>query len=144
MSYPSTVAHTVQQTQEWLKQIRDYADLADEQHALSVLRAVMHQLRDRLTLDEAFGLAAQLPTLIRGVYFEGYRPRHVREKIRTREQFLDGVAAKLMPHRIPPCEAVRAVFATLASRCDPGEIADVVDQLPVAIKALWPTGSARH
>ena len=144
MSYPPTVAHAVQQTQEWLKQVRDYADLADEQHAYSALRAVMHQLRDRLTLQEAFGLAAQLPTLIRGIYFEGYRPGHVPEKIRTKEEFFDGVAAKLMPHRIPPDEAVRAVFATLAYRCDAGEIADVVDQLPVSIKALWPTGSARH
>jgi uncharacterized protein (DUF2267 family) len=144
MSYPPTVAHAVQQTQEWLKQVRDYADLADEQHAYSVLRAVMHQLRDRLTIQEAFGLAAQLPTLIRGIYFEGYRPGHVLEKIRTKEEFFDGVAAKLMPHRIPPDEAVRAVFATLAYRCDAGEIADVVDQLPAPIKALWPTGSARH
>jgi uncharacterized protein len=47
MSVPATIAHTVQQAQEWLKQVRDYADLEDEQHAYSVLRAVLHQLRDR-------------------------------------------------------------------------------------------------
>ncbi|NJO33958.1 MAG: DUF2267 domain-containing protein [Rhodospirillales bacterium] len=142
MSYPATIAHAIQQSQEWLKQVRDYADLADEQNAYSVLRAVLHQLRDRLTLDEAFGLAAQLPLIIRGIYFEGYRPRDVPERIRSKQRFLDGVAAKLRPHRIAPEAAVRAVFATLAHRCDPGEIADVIDQLPGELKALWPKGRA--
>ena len=42
MTIPSTIAHTVQQTQEWLKELRDNADLSDEATALSVLRAVLH------------------------------------------------------------------------------------------------------
>jgi uncharacterized protein (DUF2267 family) len=143
MSYPTPIAHAVQQTQDWLKQIRNYADLADEQHAYSVLRAVLHQLRDRLTLHEAVGLSAQLPMLIRGIYFEGYRPAHVPEKIRSKAKFLDGVAARLQPHRTSPELAVQAVFATLAYRCGPGEIADVIDQLPAELKTLWPKGSIR-
>ncbi|HWB44098.1 MAG TPA: DUF2267 domain-containing protein [Hyphomicrobiaceae bacterium] len=143
MSYPATIAHTVQQTQEWLKQVRDYAELPDEEHAYSVLRAVLHQLRDRLTLQEAFDLAAQLPTMVRGIYFEAYQPVHEHPKIREKHLFFDSVAARLQPHRISPETAVRAVFATLASRCDPGEIADVIDQLPSDIKALWPKGSGR-
>lgn len=63
MSVPATIAHAVQQAQEWLKQVRDYADLEDEQHAYSVLRAVLHQLRDRLTLEEAFNLSARCRSL---------------------------------------------------------------------------------
>jgi uncharacterized protein (DUF2267 family) len=143
VSLPATVAHAVQQAQEWIKQVRDYADLADEDQAYSVLRAVLHQLRDRLTLEEAFDLAVQLPTLVRGVYFEAYQPRGRHEKIRSKQRLLEDLAARLQPHRIPPEIAVRAVFATLASRCDPGEIADVVDQLPSELKALWPRGSER-
>jgi uncharacterized protein (DUF2267 family) len=143
VSYPATLAHAVQQTQAWLKQVRDYADLADEQHALSVLRAVLHQLRDRLSPNEVFDLAAQLPLVVRGLYFEGYRPERVPEKIRTKRQFLNGVEAKLQPHRIVPDMAVRAVFATLASRCDSGEIADVIAQLPTELKALWPPNRAQ-
>jgi uncharacterized protein (DUF2267 family) len=144
MSYPATIAHTVQQTQEWLKQVRDYADLADEEHAYSVLRAVLHQLRDRLTSQEAFDLAAQLPILIRGIYFQAYQPARQYRPVRDRQLFLDSVAARLQPHQISPDTAVRAVFATLASRCDPGEIADVIDQLPADLKALWPKGSERE
>jgi len=51
MTIPSPIAHTVQQTQEWLKELRDNADLADEAEALSVLRSVLHQLRDRLNFS---------------------------------------------------------------------------------------------
>ena len=141
MSIPATIAHAVQQAQEWLKQLRDYGDLADEQAAYSVLRAVLHQLRDRLTHEEAADLGAQLPLVVRGIYFEGYRPSHVPEKVRSKQDFLDGVAAKLQPHRIAPEPAVRVVFAILAQHCDLGEIADVIDQLPKEIKGLWPEGA---
>ena len=65
-------------------------------------------------------------------------PRRVPEKIRTEQAFLDAVSAKLQPHRIAADVAVRAVFATLAHRCDPGEIADAIDQLPADLKELWP------
>lgn len=103
-----------------------------------MLRAVLHQLRDRLTMQEALDLGAQLPLIVRGIYFEGWRPSHTPEKVRTREKFLDGVIFKLLPHQIPPESAVRDVFALLARHCDPGEIGDVIEQLPKDIKTLWP------
>ena len=67
MTVPATIAHAVQQSQEWLKELRDNAGLASETEALSVLRAVLHQLRDRLTINEAVQLGAQLPTIVRGM-----------------------------------------------------------------------------
>jgi uncharacterized protein (DUF2267 family) len=138
MSIPATIAHTVQQTQEWLKALRDDAGLADEAEALAVLRAVLHQLRDRLSREEATDLGAQLPLLVRGIYYEGWRSGHHPDKTRKREAFLDGVASRLLPHRLPPEPMVRTVFAVLAHHCDPGEISDVIDQLPAEIKQLWP------
>jgi uncharacterized protein (DUF2267 family) len=103
-----------------------------------VLRAVLHQLRDRLTPEEAVDLAAQLPLIVRGVYFEGWRPRQTPEKVRTKEEFLSEVAMKLRPHPIAAEPAVRDVFALLAHHCDPGEIADVIAQFPAELKDLWP------
>jgi uncharacterized protein (DUF2267 family) len=105
---------------------------------------VLHQLRDRLTLQEAFDLAAQLPLIIRGIYFEGYQPLRVPEKIRSRQLFFDGVATKLQPHRISPDMAVRSVFSILAYRCGAGEVDDVIDQLPAEIKSLWPKRSVHR
>lgn len=138
MTVPPTIAHAVQQSQEWLKELCDNGDLASEAEAYSVLRAVLHQLRDRLTVGEAVDLAQQLPLIVRGVYFEGWRPSHVPEKIRSRQKFLDQVATRLLPHRVSPEQAVRDVFALLAHHCDPGGIADVIGQLPAGVQELWP------
>jgi uncharacterized protein (DUF2267 family) len=143
MTLPATVSHAVQQTQEWLKELRDNGDLADEAEAYSVLRAVLHQLRDRLTPEEAVDLAAQLPLIVRGVYFEGWQPGRTPEKVRTRREFLDGVAAKLRPHRLDAEQATRDVLALVAHHCDPGEVADVIAQLPGELKELWPTTARR-
>lgn len=138
MTLPATVSHTVQQTQEWLKELRDNADLDDEAAALSVLRAVLHQLRDRLTLEEAIEFGAQLPTLLRGIYYEGWRPSRTPERIRSKQKFLDEVLMKLLPRPVPPEQAVRDVFALIAHHCDPGEVSQVIGQLPADIKKLWP------
>lgn len=143
MTLPATLAHAVQQTQEWLKELRDNGDLTNEGTALSVLRAVLHQLRDRLTPDEAVDLAAQLPLLVRGVYFEGWRPGRTPEKVRSKQEFLDGVKAKLRPHSVPTEPAVRDVLALLTHHCDPGEIGDVVAQMPAELKELWPETARR-
>jgi uncharacterized protein (DUF2267 family) len=141
VTVPDTISHALQQIQEWLKELRDNGDLANENEAYSVLRAVLHQLRDRLTVEEAADLGAQLPLIVRGIYFEGWQPGHVPEKVRTKRKFLDGVLLKLLPHRNPPEPAVRDVFALLAHHCDPGEIANVIAQLPGELMELWPEGA---
>ncbi len=138
MTIPSPIAHTVQQTQVWLKELRDNGDLADEATALSVLRAVLHQVRDRLSVEEAVDLSAQLPLLVRGIYFEGWQPAHVPHKVHSKQAFLERVTDKLLPHRIPAERAVRDVLALLAHHCDPGEISDVIAQMPGELRQLWP------
>ena len=138
MTVPAPIAHTVQQTQVWLKELRDNADLADEATALSVLRAVLHQLRDRLSVEEAVDLAAQLPLLVRGIYYEGWQPAQVPRKLHSKQEFLDHVTDKLLPHHIPTERAVRDVLALLAHHCDPGEISDVIAQMPKELRQLWP------
>ncbi len=138
MTLPATLRHAVQQSQEWLKELRDNGDLPDEDAAYSVLRAVLHQLRDRLTPEEAVDLAAQLPLIVRGIYFEGWRPARTPSKVRSKHEFLLEVTVKLRPHPVDAEPAVRDVFALLAHHCDPGEIADVIAQFPAELKELWP------
>lgn len=138
MSVPATVSHAVQQSQEWLKALCEAGDYSGETEALAVLRAVLHQLRDRLTPQEAVDLGAQLPLIVRGIYYEGWRPSKTPEKIRSQDEFLEGVSGKLVPHPIGAEPATRDVFALLAATLDGGEIADVIGQLPAGIKALWP------
>ena len=140
MSVPATISHAVQQMQVWLKSLCDSGGYAGETEALVVLRAVLHQLRDRLTPQEAVDLGAQLPLIVRGIYYEGWRPSKTPEKLHSQDEFLEGVSAKLAPHPIGAESATRDVFSLLAQAIDSGEIGDVIGQLPAGIKELWPKG----
>lgn len=144
MAMSAPVAHAVETMQLWLKELRDRAELADEEAAHAVLRAVLHQLRDRLTIEEAVDLGAQLPVMVRGLYFEGWRPHKVPRKIRSRQAFLDELSDQLLPHTYPVDWAVSSVFDLMTHHCDPGEIDDVIGQLPDDLKDLWPVTARDH
>jgi Uncharacterized conserved protein (DUF2267) len=59
---------TVQTTNAWLNEIIEIIG-PDRHRAYRVLAAVLHSLRDRLTVNEAAQLGAQLPILLRGIYY---------------------------------------------------------------------------
>jgi uncharacterized protein (DUF2267 family) len=129
---------TVHKTNIWLKEIAQPLG-SDRHRAYQALRAVLHSLRDRLTIDEAAQLGDQLPMLVRGIYYEAWHPAGKPEKIRTREEFLARVAAhfgKVLP--MDPEDAARAVFQVLENHVAPGEIRDVIRVLPQDIRTLWP------
>ena len=133
---------TVHKTNSWLKEISQELGV-DRRRAYDALRAVLHCLRDRLTVEEAAHLADQLPLLVRGIYYEAWRPAGKPEKIRSREEFLERVDAHFQKTEpIDPEEAVRAVFQVLENHITPGEIHDVIQNLPEKIRALWPNYAA--
>lgn len=120
-------AHTLN---VWLRDIGEELG-PDRQRAYQALRAVLHTLRDRLTVNEAADLAAQLPLFVRGIYYEGWSPAKTPIKYRSREAFIEAVGKHLA--MAPPMnaeDATRAVFAALKKHCEPGEVSDVAAQLP--------------
>jgi uncharacterized protein (DUF2267 family) len=102
------------------------------------LRAVLHCLRDRLTVDEAAQLGDQFPMLVRGIYYEAWRPAGKPLKIRSREEFLERLSTNLAPAPIEAEDAARAVFQVLERHITSGEIGNVIQELPQDIRALWP------
>jgi uncharacterized protein (DUF2267 family) len=128
---------TLHKTNTWLKEIAEELG-CDRHRAYQALRGVLHCLRDRLTIEEAAHLGDQLPMLVRGFYYEAWRPVGKPEKIRSREDFLDWVAENIPHSPIDPEDATRAVFQVLERHVTWGEIHDVIDELPQGIRALWP------
>jgi uncharacterized protein (DUF2267 family) len=129
---------TVHKTHEWLSDIMCVIGADDAHLAYGALRAVLHALRDRLTVDEAVQLGAQLPMLIRGLYYEGWCPRGKPAKTHKKE-FLDAIRHQVPgPDRMHPEVLARAVLTVLSRHVSPGEVRDVMANLPTDLRDLWP------
>jgi len=110
----------------------------DRHRAYYALRGVLHALRDRLPVNEAAALAAQLPMLVRGFYYEGWHPTGKPVKERKKADFLAHVANELKDHpEIDPERVTQAVFQVLAKHVTSGEIESVKQILPAEIRSLW-------
>lgn len=137
---------TVQQTNVWLKDIDERLHSEDRHFAYIALRATLHALRDRLTPVQAVHLGAQLPMLLRGVYYEGWRMTDTPTRDRHLDAFLDRVRGELTTQTgaNDPERIARAVLDTLVAHIDLGEARKVVDELPVDLKRLWPETAQHH
>ena len=79
---------SLQKTQVWLNDVMGELDWEEQpQKACLALRTALHALRDRLTVEEAVHLGAQLPILIRGVYYEGWKLTGKPVKERHKSEF---------------------------------------------------------
>lgn len=133
--------HTLTLTNGWLDDVASALETDDQHRAYQALRATLHALRDRISPEEAAQLSAQLPLLLRGVFYEGWHPAHKPLKERQAEQFLNHIHVD-----IPDGDAeaiARAVFGVLCARVSAGEIEDIVNMMPAGIRALWPEPIAR-
>lgn len=143
----TTLAHiwdkTLAKSDEWLTSLGNDLGVEDPHAALLALRAVLHALRDRLPPDEAVDLAAQMPLVIKGVYFDGWDPSATPVKARSRDAFLGLVEGRLRGTYLEPMpeRVTRAVFRLLAARVSQGEIRDVRGALPREVTELWPEES---
>jgi uncharacterized protein (DUF2267 family) len=134
---PSIIERSVEKTHMWLKEIAEELGDEDRQYAYRALRAVLHTLRDRLTVDVAAKLAAQLPTLIRGIYYEDWDPSRTPLAIHDVAAFLDHVVSEgRMAGETEASVAVTAVARVLRAHVSSGEIDDVLAVLPDKFRVL--------
>ena len=113
-----------QQAQQWVKELAK--DLCwSEPSACRLLRSILHTVRDWLSPAEMADLAAQLPILIRGIYFEGWDPS-VPAQERTKRAFIINVRNSFgYDEEIDFDVAINAVFKLLDRHISHGEIVQV-------------------
>ena len=129
---------TLQKTNIWLKDIMQELGWEDRHKAYVSLRTTLHALRDRLTLEETAQFGAQLPMLIRGLYYEGWTPTGKPDKVRHKADFLAPIRAYFQDDwDVEPEEVARAVLHVITTRVSAGEIEDIKLLLPKELKALW-------
>lgn len=135
----SIIDRSVQTTNIWLNELAGELGVDDRRYAYRVLRAALHALRDRLTVDEVAQLAAQLPELVRGIYYEGWDPSSTPAGYRDAESFLRRVESELRSDAgdTQASLAVAAVARLLRRHVSAGELDDVMGILPAGVRRLW-------
>ncbi|MBI4446693.1 MAG: DUF2267 domain-containing protein [Acidobacteria bacterium] len=132
-----TFDKALQTTMHWISDIQERVPFADEEISLRALSATLHALRDRLSTREISQLGAQLPLLIRGIYYEGWKPSAKPGGMRHEQQFLDHVRGEFKRDNLPIEPLVQAVLQVLSERISKGEIEDVKANLPSELRRMW-------
>ena len=121
---------------------RRFGDVAaggDHRSAYRALRSVLHVLRNRLTPEQAVHMGAQLPLLVRGIFYDGWRIAGKPSDERQPVEFATLVAADLPPSLARDASRVtRAVFGLLEKEVDRGETDKIIATLPHPLRVLRP------
>jgi len=126
----SVIDRTVAKTNEWLERLCRELGTDDRQRAYGVLRAVLHALRDRIGPEVSVHLAAQLPLLVRGVFYEGWDPGSMPQKL-TLDEFIVRVERDAnLQSSAEAASGTRAVMQVLRDELAPGTMDHVDAVLP--------------
>ncbi len=140
---PVIIQRSAEKANIWLKDVAVELGDGDRQYAYRALRAVLHVLRDRLTIEAAARLATQLPTLIRGIYYEDWVPGRppmrsdTSDTADTAGSFLEDVVSEgRFGGETEASAAVTAVLGTLRKRISDEEIETVLAVVPDQLRSL--------
>jgi len=138
MAYAHNLAKEINVYQSWIKELEDKPDIETPEEAYAVIKAVLQTLRDRLSVNEAANLSAQLPLIARGIFYEGWKPSSVPNKYNLPEFFgmlrdrLDGKCEQVDEERL-----AGYVIGLLRKHVSGGEMDDVKTNFPKEFSALF-------
>jgi uncharacterized protein (DUF2267 family) len=137
MTHKDPFEPSIEHARRWLALINDQLLLDDRSEAYSILRGVLQTLRDRLPLPTAAHFSAQLPLLLRGVFWEGWRPEDPVDKM-TVGEFVDRIDRGLPLKGVSETEdAIRAVTSVVAFELGSGIVEKLLAVLPESYGVLF-------
>lgn len=126
---------SIDKSNAWLADIAAGFETTDRHLAYRVLRAWLHNLRDRLSVEVAAHFAAQLPELLRGVFYDGWSPNRVPQKY-DRAEYVTRFASEARVRESDVAKAVRIVSAVVGRHMSAGVIAEAFRLLPADLREL--------
>ncbi|RDV14018.1 DUF2267 domain-containing protein [Pontibacter diazotrophicus] len=111
-----------------------------------LLRAVLHTLRERITISESLNLLEQLPMFLKGIYVEHWKYKEKPLKIKSVEEFAAAVEqeqAKIGERQFDWNQStedlISMVLTSLGTRYfSEGQLEDIAVQLPEELRQLFP------
>lgn len=128
------------QTMSWIYAIEEECNWEEDDHkkAFASLRTVLHELRDLLPIENTIHLSAQLPLIIRGLFFENWSTHSDKLKMRKKEDLLASIEDRLSSYQDIDAETVtRAVLRVLKSKISAGEYEKIIAVLSHDIRELF-------
>jgi uncharacterized protein (DUF2267 family) len=135
---------TLQTTHIWLDEIM--AEVGpDRRLAWKLLATVLQVLRDRLPVGLAAHFGAQLPLLVRGVYYDHFQPARQPAEWDSADALIGQIVERLHEARqVDPEEALKIVLGVISRNVTPGQLIKVKEGLPRDIRLLWDGAEARQ
>jgi uncharacterized protein (DUF2267 family) len=131
----SNLDRSIDKARTWLAEVAAEFGTEDRRFAYRVLRAWMHALRDRLPVPVAAHFAAQLPELLRGVFYDGWNPSHVPVKY-DQAEYVRRFAREATIHDSEVARAANLVATVVRRHVSEGALGEALDTLPAAIRQL--------
>jgi uncharacterized protein (DUF2267 family) len=141
MSAASYYDHAAHRASVWLADVTAALGTHDRHYGRRVLRAWLHTLRDRLTVDSAAQFGQQLPELLRGTYYDGWVPSRVPEKYNAAEYVQRFSAEALIPPSDVPSTAA-TITQVITEHMSAGQVAEALAELPSSLRATIRDGAA--
>jgi len=134
----ASIDHAPQVVAEWINQLCDDLGWEEKGRAWLLLREVLQAVRDFLGVDEAADLAAQLPVLIRGVYYDGWVPARTPVHPHGKDAFMARIESAFAKEPLAdPERAVSAAIALLRSKVSPGEFQQVAHAMQKPLREMF-------
>ncbi len=131
----SSLDASIDKANAWLADIDGEFGTGDRRLAYRVLRAWLHCLRDRLTVEVAAHFAAQLPELLRGVFYDGWNPSRLPCKY-DRAEYLARFAREARVHDSEVVKSARIVTVVAQRHASPGVVTQAFRLLPADLRDL--------
>jgi len=126
---------SIDKTNAWLADVAANFGTEDRRLAYRVTRSWLHTLRDRMPVPIAAHIAAQLPELLRGVFYEGWNPSKVPIKY-SKDEYVARFARDAQLHHTEVPRAGRLVTSAMQRHISAGAISEVLGALPADIRSL--------
>jgi uncharacterized protein (DUF2267 family) len=119
--------------------------ISSNDQAARIMTAVLHTIRDLITIEESLDLISQLPMLIKAIYINGWKPKQ-KNRVRTLDDFVERLMLqnpKAAPDDFGTDEKsitrTKGVIKVLRRYLSTGEVKDIVSQMPDELATLWLT-----
>ena len=129
------------QQDEFLNKVQNYGDLDSTDEALRMTEIFLGTLGEWLYRTEVHNLAAQLPRELQGFLYRERDPERVREQTEhlPLEEFYNRIKARADVTYKEAARIAHAVARVLQEAISPGEMEDVLEELPDEFGTLFST-----